>query len=152
MDLNLYYASHKPYCTEAAKSNRAQCRETSCKVNIGKGDLRIGCDRGDRFHWYHAQCAFKTHDNRYLANPKITSTDQLYGFEDLSADHKTLLGSLIDGTYVEPPALSYGPRPKRRCVKGNEEFKDEEREEQNTAATNTDQQSHKRRKQTDNKK
>jgi hypothetical protein len=114
--LNAYYPSNKPYCTEAAKSNRAQCRETSCKVNIGKGVLRIGHDRGDYFHWYHAPCAFKTHENRYLKNPKITSTDQIYGYETLSEEHQKLIQSLIDGTYVEPPAMSYNPRPKRGCV------------------------------------
>jgi len=68
-----------PYCAVIAKSNRAQCRETSCKLNnIGKGDLKIGCDRVDITLWFHATCAFKTHDNIYIANPKITSTDQIF--------------------------------------------------------------------------
>lgn len=111
-----YYSSHKPYCAEAAKSNRAQCRETSCKVNIGKDVLRIGHCTGDYFHWYHAPCAFKTHENRYLKNPKITSPDQIYNYENLSEEHKKLIQELIDGTYVEPPAMSYNPRPKRGCA------------------------------------
>jgi len=64
----------------------------------------------------------------------------------LSEDHKKLLESLIDGTYVEP--LSYNPRPKRGHAKGNEESKDEE---PTAAVINIEQQSRKRRKQVDKK-
>lgn len=101
------------YQAEAAKSNRAQCRETSCKQNIGLGCLRLGLQRSDSYAWYHAPCAFKTFDNRYLHNKPITKTSDIQDFEKLSEEHQELIHQLIAGTYVEPPSMSYNPRPKR---------------------------------------
>jgi hypothetical protein len=104
------------YQAEAAKSNRAMCRETSCKVMIGKGDLRIGRMGADYYSWYHAPCCFKTFDNWRIRNKPITSTADIEDFEALSDEHKEIIIQLITGTYVEPPAMSYNPRPKRQCA------------------------------------
>lgn len=113
---------YKPWQAEAAKSNRAQCHETSCKCNIGKGVLRLGHYQGDNMFisWYHAPCAFRSVLNNRLRNPPITSPEVINGYDTLSAEHKSLIDSLIDGTYVEPPAVDYSNRPKRSCVVAKE--------------------------------
>jgi hypothetical protein len=100
----------KVYLAQPAKSNRAQCRETSCKQNIGFGELRIGHDRGDVYHWYHAACCFKTFENRYLRNPQILSFHEIDGYDNLSEDHKKIIRDLIAGIYVEPVIVSSRPR------------------------------------------
>ena len=104
------------YEAEAAKSNRSVCRETSCKLHIGAGELRIGIQGSDYFSWYHAPCTWKTFINRRICNPEIKSTKAINNFEKLSAKHQVLIQELIAGTYVEPPAMSYNPRPKRTCA------------------------------------
>jgi hypothetical protein len=101
------------YQVELAKSNRAQCRETSCKQNIGKGELRIGLQGADYYSWYHAPCAFKTFTNRYIRNREIKSVDDIQYFDQLSEEHQTVIRQLIDGTYLAPPETRHNPRPKR---------------------------------------
>lgn len=131
MDLSKYQA-------EAAKSNRAQCRETSCKQNIGKGELRLGHQSSDFYSWYHAACAFKTFDNRYIRNTRITSVDQIQYFDQLSEEHQTTLRQLIDGTYVAPPESRNNPRPKRGVAATVEV---EDTKEETPAATSSSSQS-----------
>jgi hypothetical protein len=108
------------YQAEAAKSNRAQCRETSCKQNIGIGELRIGVQGSDWYSWYHAPCAFKTFTNRYIRNPKMTSTADISNFDTLSEEHQKIIRELIDGTFVEPEPVRINPRPKRKSAELNE--------------------------------
>lgn len=110
----------KPYQAQVSPSNRAQCHETYCKCNIGKGSLRIGHYQGDNMYisWYHAPCAFRAVENRYLRNPPIT-IDGINGYDQLSDEHKQLIQSLMDGTYEEPAPISTG-RPKRACVAAKE--------------------------------
>lgn len=100
------------YQAEAAKSNRAQCRETSCKQRIGIGELRIGHQGSDWYSWYHASCAWKTFDNRYIKNPRITSENDISNFDTLSQEHRNIIRSLIEGTYVEPKVERVS-RPRR---------------------------------------
>jgi hypothetical protein len=111
--MNIDYSK---YQAEAAKSNRALCRETSCKVNIGLGDLRIGRMGSDYYSWYHAPCCWKTFDNWRIRNSRIQSTADIENFEALSDAHKDIIIQLIEGTYIEPPAMTYNPRPKRQCA------------------------------------
>lgn len=114
----------KPYQAQVSPSNRAQCHETYCKCNIGKGSLRIGHYQGDNMYisWYHVPCAFRAVENRYLKNPPIT-IDNINGYDQLSDEHKQLIQSLIDGTYEEPAPISTG-RPKRACVAAKEAEKE----------------------------
>ena len=108
------------YQAELAKSNRSQCRETSCKQNIGKGELRLGYQGGDYYSWYHAACCFKTFANRYIRNTAITSVEQIQYYDQLDEDSKALLCQLIDGTYQPPAEVPrHNSRPKRGGAAAN---------------------------------
>jgi hypothetical protein len=122
-DHNSFQYNQNPvemYQAEAAKSNRSQCRETSCKQNIGVGELRIGFQGADYYNWYHAPCAFKSFTNRYIRNPKMTSTGDISNFDTLTEEHQNIIRELIDGTYVEPLPVRLNPRPKRKAAELNE--------------------------------
>lgn len=98
------------YRAQIAKSNRRQCHETSCKQNIGVGELCVGYPNDDL---YHPPCLWKAFTNRYILKPPIKSVKDIDNFDELAEEHQLIFRQLIDGNYQAPPSVRSNTRPKR---------------------------------------
>ncbi len=98
------------YQAQIAKSNRRQCHETSCKQNIGVGELCIGYPNDDL---YHPPCLWRAFTNRYILKPPIKSVKDIDNFDELAEEHQLVFRQLIDGNYQAPPSVRSNPRRKR---------------------------------------
>jgi len=96
------------YQVQYAKNSNATCKNTRCKKEIEKGELRLGKEvanpKGDESdtHWYHLLCMFDSLRRARKATKKIGGEDDLKGFDSLEAeDQKKVLG-LISESKLPP--------------------------------------------------
>lgn len=93
------------YVIESASTGRSSCK--GCKQKIDKGVLRIGKisanpfgDDGDSMKvWYHAACMFDAQTRTRGTTKRIEDSDDLDGFNALSASDQAEVGKMIDGRY-----------------------------------------------------
>ncbi|KAH3742639.1 Poly(ADP-ribose) polymerase and DNA-Ligase Zn-finger region [Pelomyxa schiedti] len=92
------------YVVEYAKSARAACKQKKCgDKSIPKGELRIGkvysCERftegGVMTDWYHPKCIFEAFIRARAQSVKITSEEDINGFESISPDDQQIIRQLI---------------------------------------------------------
>jgi hypothetical protein len=105
------------YSVEHAKTARSKCKQ--CKVEIAKGELRIGKHFPSDFHeeggtateWRHPACMFQ-HLLRAKKAPKITAEAELSGFLLLDEAEQASIRDLIANQHVKSPS-----KPKKAKAK-----------------------------------
>lgn len=93
----------KPFIVEYAPQSRAKCK--TCKQQIEKSSARIGKmvtnpfsdDGGFMKQWYHIKCIFDTLSRARATTAKITSTQDLDGFDKMNDEDKKIIENFITG-------------------------------------------------------
>jgi len=98
------------YTVGYATTARAQCKDTKCKKQIEKDNLRIGKIHKNPFHeetmttsWYHPECMFASLHRARAQTKKIDSEKDLEGFDELNDDDKQQLRDMIKDFQTKSP-------------------------------------------------
>eukprot|EP00742_Colponemidia_sp_Colp-10_P006695 GILJ01007176.1.p1 GENE.GILJ01007176.1~~GILJ01007176.1.p1 ORF type:complete len:1038 (+),score=252.17 GILJ01007176.1:36-3116(+) len=124
---------------EYAKTGRASCKDSKCKLPIAAGTLRLARvaanpfgDVGDTMlKWYHPRCMFNSFTRARASTAKIESEDDIEGFDELKAKDKDLIRNLISGK--EPAASPGAAKATTRRTKRKKADDDEEEDEEDAS-------------------
>jgi len=105
-----------------AKTAKSGCKDTKCLnpggKNIDKGNFRIAKITDSPFgddvmtQWYHPACIFNALKRAKADTKKITSTDDLEGFDDLEKSDQQICRDLIAGK--KPAGSGAGGKPDKK--------------------------------------
>jgi hypothetical protein len=90
--------ANNEYVIEYAKTGRSSCKLKDCKALIAAQDIRVGKQYDSYFgdhkqnDWFHLDCIFESLAKARATTKKITSSEDLQGFDQLSeADQDFIL-------------------------------------------------------------